>query len=549
MRRLLIIISSAGISISSRAQGPGLGNSASNYFVAASSNVRVRNNAIKRNETVNVLAADTNRHITWQPLSFADSWSLTGNGSTNPSVNFLGTTDNQPLMLRQNNLYAGRFEYALRNYFIGNQAGRNTAATHNIAIGDSALFTNSSGFYNIAIGRSAMLRGAKYFANVAIGDSTLCHLGEGDDGGSNLYSSQNTAVGSKALYHNQRGYNNTAIGYKAGYNMQLGSRNTVLGAYAMHALGSSEAYESVAIGYHALDSVFRSSNTAVGSYTMARIKSGEENVAIGHSAMRDADSGRRNTAVGFSAMRNNPRGNFNTAIGANAELGGSVKLTYATAIGADASVTKSHSLVLGRITAEGTQVGIGTTAPAHALDIQTNSQPLGKTQLRLHESDNDYVRMRFTNTNTTNSFWELDALPSTTNANARLNFFYSSLFNSVLTLRGDGNAVLIGTLTQSSDARLKKNIHPLSASLQKLLQVTGYEYQWRDENRDPLPQYGVLGQEVEKLFPALVARDDKGYLSVNYSGLVPVLITAVKEQQQLIERLEKRLSALEQVKR
>ena len=78
------------------------------------------------------------------------------------------------------------------------------------------------------------------------------------------------------------------------------------------------------------------------------------------------------------------------------------------------------------------------------------------------------------------------------------------------------------------------------------MQLHGYQYQWRDENKDQSPQLGVLAQEVESLFPALVKKDDKGLMSVNYSGLIPVLINAVKEQQQTIESLKKRLAALEQ---
>ena len=56
-------------------------------------------------------------------------------------------------------------------------------------------------------------------------------------------------------------------------------------------------------------------------------------------------------------------------------------------------------------------------------------------------------------------------------------------------------------------------------------------------------------------FPELVKKDDKGFLSVNYSGVVPVLINAIKEQQDMIdkqqqlnEKLEERLTALEKRK-
>ena len=61
---------------------------------------------------------------------------------------------------------------------------------------------------------------------------------------------------------------------------------------------------------------------------------------------------------------------------------------------------------------------------------------------------------------------------------------------------------------------------------------------------------GVLAQEIQKLFPELVGADDENRLTVNYQGLVPVLINALKEQQNEIVRLkeqEKRIEKLERL--
>ena len=61
---------------------------------------------------------------------------------------------------------------------------------------------------------------------------------------------------------------------------------------------------------------------------------------------------------------------------------------------------------------------------------------------------------------------------------------------------------------------------------------------------------GVLAQEIQKLFPELVGADDENRLTVNYQGLVPVLINALKEQQNEIIRLkeqEKRIERLEKL--
>ena len=54
----------------------------------------------------------------------------------------------------------------------------------------------------------------------------------------------------------------------------------------------------------------------------------------------------------------------------------------------------------------------------------------------------------------------------------------------------------------------------------------------------------MLAQEVQKLFPELVKENKDGVLAVNYSGLIPVLIEGMKEQQQIIDRQQKQIDEL-----
>ncbi|WP_299216149.1 tail fiber domain-containing protein [uncultured Aquimarina sp.] len=136
-----------------------------------------------------------------------------------------------------------------------------------------------------------------------------------------------------------------------------------------------------------------------------------------------------------------------------------------------------------------------------------------------------------------------------------------------LNVNGDLN--YSGTLTNISDRRYKKNIESLSGSLDKILKTEGVQYKMRKDEFPDMKfadgtQYGVIAQEIEKTFPNLVTTNDNGYKSVNYTGLIPVLVEALKEQQQLIQQqqseitelkaevstasnLEKRLQALEAV--
>ncbi len=106
-----------------------------------------------------------------------------------------------------------------------------------------------------------------------------------------------------------------------------------------------------------------------------------------------------------------------------------------------------------------------------------------------------------------------------------------------------GNILATGTITPS-DYRYKKNIQPLENALAKLQQLNGVTYEmnrqafpeWNFENNR---QYGLIAQEVEKVFPEMVKTiDTKGYKGVDYVKLIPVLLEGIKEQQKQIEILK-----------
>ncbi|MCP4909540.1 MAG: tail fiber domain-containing protein, partial [Bacteroidetes bacterium] len=102
----------------------------------------------------------------------------------------------------------------------------------------------------------------------------------------------------------------------------------------------------------------------------------------------------------------------------------------------------------------------------------------------------------------------------------------------------DGSATLGGDLTVNSDARLKSNILSLGSTLAKLLLIDGKSYTMKAN--ESIAKIGLLAQEVQQAFPELVktANDQDGTMSVNYQGMIPVLINAIKEQQKQIEELK-----------
>ena len=94
----------------------------------------------------------------------------------------------------------------------------------------------------------------------------------------------------------------------------------------------------------------------------------------------------------------------------------------------------------------------------------------------------------------------------------------------------------------TSDERFKENIAVIDDPIGKVSQIRGVTFDWI-ESQGGLPSAGIIAQEVEAVMPRLVYGDTKK--GVNYNGLVGLLIEVVKEQQQKIEELEQRISALE----
>jgi hypothetical protein len=171
----------------------------------------------------------------------------------------------------------------------------------------------------------------------------------------------NTALGANSLYNNTSGGLNTAAGYEALYTNTSGAYNTAFGGSTL--FSNSSGGDNIAIGYSALYL-----NT-----------SGSDNEAFGNNALGTNANGNGNIAIGFYSGYNNTQGSNNTFLG---YLAGpdqtSTNLSNATAIGANAEVTASNSLVLGGIAGvnganTGTNVGIGTTAPRSILEAQATA--------------------------------------------------------------------------------------------------------------------------------------------------------------------------------
>jgi hypothetical protein len=96
-----------------------------------------------------------------------------------------------------------------------------------------------------------------------------------------------------------------------------------------------------------------------------------------------------------------------------------------------------------------------------------------------------------------------------------------------------------GTI-QTSDFRMKKNIHDLPYGLKEVMQMKPVAYNWKDNTGGN--KIGLIAQEVRKIIPEVVVGDEsKENLGMNYAEMIPVLINAIKEQQQQIDDLKKEI--------
>ncbi len=219
---------------------------------------------------------------------------------------------------------------------------------------------------------------------------------------------------------------------------------------------------------------------------------------------------------------------------------------------------------------ETSNVGIGTTNPRAKLEVAGNGTG-GETLALFYNSTYDASillqagrsyesYLRFKNTTTGANAWMVgmddDQQFKITygndgeirNADTKLYVSQSGNVGIGTTsptekLHVEGNICCTGTIGGCSDLRYKTDIEPLTDSLNKVLSMHGMRYQWNQEafpNRGfgEEPQIGFSGQELEVICPEVVSTDLEGYKYIDYSRLTPVLVEAIKEQQQLIEQQE-----------
>jgi len=110
--------------------------------------------------------------------------------------------------------------------------------------------------------------------------------------------------------------------------------------------------------------------------------------------------------------------------------------------------------------------------------------------------------------------------------------------NTKLPLLINNDLIITGSLYNTSDIRLKENITEIStAKLDDLFTLNPVIFSYKN---DPSKKthYGVLAQDVEKVFPELVENNMSGFKTVNYQELLPLMLAKMKNMQEQIDELK-----------
>jgi len=118
---------------------------------------------------------------------------------------------------------------------------------------------------------------------------------------------------------------------------------------------------------------------------------------------------------------------------------------------------------------------------------------------------------------------------------------WAGYFDGDVNINGTGYITL--GVWSTSDKRYKQQIKPLEGVMDKISKLNGYTYTYKTEEFpakgfDSRAHIGLIAQELKEVFPELVKEDAKGYYAVNYEGMIPVLLEAVKSQQKQIDELK-----------
>jgi Chaperone of endosialidase len=358
-----------------------------------------------------------------------------------------------------------------------------------------------AGFFQVLNGSASILQGNN-------GANTEFKVdAAGDVVATGAVSGSSFEIGGQLFDYGSYGVGNAFLGF-------AGSPNT-----------NGTAKQDVAVGYAALSRDTLGYNAAVGEDALTLNTTGINNTAIGFYA-------------GYTNDGSNLTGNTNTALGANTTFSTGT-LSNATAVGANAIVSESNALILGYLA----NVGIGTSAPGHLLDV-AGAVAFDSTGL----NNGNGIDLTFgidagegvssSRTSGPNQY----GLDLYTDYNRRISIeqhgnvgIGTTSPDNLLSVNGSADKPGGGSWGTFSDARLKTVNGGFTSGLSQVMKINPIHYRYRPDNamgiRDTDEHIGVVAQDVQKVIPEAVTKNSKGYLLVNNDPIIWTMLNAIKEQQ------------------
>src|SRR5437660_8137791 len=304
------------------------------------------------------------------------------------------------------------------------------------------------------------------------------------DGG---YPGDNTAEGDNALFNLTSGLDNPAIAFEAILSNNS-NVNTAIGAFAL--LSNPDGVGNTATGAFALqNNTTGSANTAYGFAALMSNTTGNDNTVNGEHALYRNTTGIGITVDGYFAFNSNTTGNFNTAVGYTALNSNNGNFNIALGAGAGENLTTGDDNI----------------------DIGNHGHPRESNHIRI----------------------------GTVGIHKRT--FIAGI--SGATVAGGVSVIIdsnghLGTVTSS--ARFKDGIKPMDKASEAILALQPVTFRYKHElDPEGIAQFGLVAEQVEKVNPDLVARDDEGKpYTVRYEAVNAMLLNEFLKEHRKVEELQ-----------
>jgi hypothetical protein len=296
-----------------------------------------------------------------------------------------------------------------------------------------------------------------------------------------------------------------------------GMQNTGMGGNALGGpANSANGFSNTALGYNALAvNMNGDSNTALGVETLYYNTTGSNNTASGVDVLASNTTGSDNTASGFFTLFNNTTGNFNTVSGYEALYSNKTGAGN-VAFGFDAL---RHNTGGRYNIAQGYKAGYNLTTGSYNIDIGNEGIAAESGIMRIGAAGSQTATYVAGITGVALS--SDSPVPVYVNSSGQL---------------GVGPA---------SAERFKTAIAPMGESTERLEELRPVTFQYKSDPHGAR-QYGLIAEEVAKVYPELVIRDAKGQiLTVHYDELAPMLLNEVQKQRQTIAAMQKQLAQIQ----